>query len=252
MTENRATLEIIAPTVEEAIEKGLADLGLSEDNVNVEILDEGSQGLFGLGSRQARIMLIVRGASDPEENTVPEPELVKPSAKVETASQEIPTLKEDNYLLEIAQGIISDLLVKMKLEDTKVKVYLGEPYGPHDRIPIHADISGNDLSILIGHRGETLDSLQYIARLMLGKELEQAVPLVIDVEGYRHRREKQIRRLARSIADQVVQSNRSQSLEPMPANERRLAHLELQADKEVYTESSGVGRHRKVVIFPQK
>jgi len=245
MTENRAPLEIIAPTIEEAIEKGLADLGLTKDDVNIDVLDEGSQGLFGLGSRQARIMLIVRGASVPEEMAAPEPDPV-----VQADEPKAHPTQDDDYLIETAQGIVSDLLVKMKLENAQVKSYLGEPYGPHERIPIHVDIRGDDLSILIGHRGETLDALQYIARLMMGKELERSIPLVIDVEGYRGRREQQIRRLARSVADQVVQTNRNQSLEPMPANERRIAHLELQEDKEVYTESTGVGRHRKVVIYP--
>jgi spoIIIJ-associated protein len=245
MTENRATLEIIAPTIEEAMEKGLTDLGLTEADVDIEVLDEGSQGLFGLGSRQARIMLIVRGASVSEESAVPEPG-TEPKAK----ELEVTLVQDDNDLIETAQGIVTDLLEKMKLENARVKSYLGEPYGPHERIPIHVDISGDDLSILIGHRGETLDSFQYIARLMMGKELERSVPLIVDVEGYRGRREQQIRRLARSVADQVVQSNRSQSLEPMPANERRIAHIELQEDKEVYTESAGVGRHRKVVIYP--
>lgn len=246
MTENRATLEIIAPSIEEAIQKGLSDLGLSEENVEIEILDEGSQGLFGIGTRQARVMLIVRGATIPEQETVSNEISSDDDDYATTLSNE-----DDNYLVDIAEGIVSDLLGKMKLEDADIKAYLGEPYGPHDRIPVHVDISGDDLSILIGHRGETLDALQYISRLMLGKELERSVPLIIDVQGYRNRREQQIRRLARSIADQVVQTNRSQSLEPMPANERRIAHLELQDDKEVYTESSGLGRHRKVVVYPQ-
>ncbi len=247
MTENRATLEIIAPSIEEAVEKGLSDLGLTAEDVEIEVLDEGNQGLFGIGSRQARIMLIVRGATVPDQKVVSEDSPAYDSKK--SAPEAIS--QDDKYLIDSAHGIVSDLLVNMNLEEAEINTYLGQPYGPHDRIPIHVDISGDDLSILIGHRGETLDALQYISRLMLGKELERSVPLIIDVQGYRGRREQQIRRLARSIADQVVQTNRSQSLEPMPANERRIAHLELQDDKEVYTESTGMGRHRKVVVYPQ-
>ena len=253
MSDNRATLEIIAPTVDEAIEKGLDDLGLSREDIDVEILDEGSGGLFGLGTRQARVMLIVKGAAGAEvapESALEEqaqPEAATPEFKPEDAV----VSQDDTYLVDVAHGIVSDLLLKMGLDDAKVDAYLGEAYGPQNRVPVHVDIHGDDLSILIGHRGETLEALQYIARLMLGKELERTVPLIIDVEGYRTRREQQIRQLTRRIADQVIQTNRRQSLEPMPANERRLAHLELQDDPLVYTESTGFGRQRKVIIYPK-
>ncbi len=247
MTDNRATLEIIAPSVDEAIEKGLADLGLSRQDVEVEVLDEGSGGLFGLGSRQARVMLIVRGATDSE----PVAEISPQADSRPPAKSPPPVTQDDAYILEVTRGVLNDLLVKMRLDDAKVDAYMGEPYGPQERVPIHVDISGDDLSILIGHRGETLEALQYIARLILGKELEQSIPLVIDVEGYRARREQQIRRLTRRVADQVIQTQRSQALEPMPANERRMAHIELKDDERVYTESAGTGRQRKVVIFPR-
>jgi len=253
MTNHRATLEIIAPTIDEAIEKGLRDLGLPREEIEVEILDEGSSGLFGLGSRQARVMLIVKGET--ESGIWPDSGLtvgVKPEAETPESRPEGTATQTDAYLVDVAQGIVSDLLHKMRLDDAKVDAYIGEAYGPLNRIPIHVDIYGDDLSILIGHRGETLEALQYIASLMLGKELERSVPLVIDVEGYRLRREQQIRRLTRRIADQVIQTNRSQALEPMPANERRIAHLELQNDPQVYTESMGIGRQRKVIIYPQE
>lgn len=116
--------------------------------------------------------------------------------------------------------------------------------------PILVDVSGNDLSILIGRRAKTLNALQYITRLILGKELEHGIPLSIDVEGYRQRREMQVRQLARRVAEQVADTDREQALEPMPPNERRFAHIELQDDKTVYTESVGQDPHRKVVIYP--
>ncbi len=245
MSEQRATLEVIAPTVDEAIERGLAELGLERDQVEVEVLDEGSGGLFGIGSRQARVMLIVRAD---------EPETIAVSAPKESpapAPQRAPT-DDEAFLLKTVHGLLSELLEKMKFHNLDIDVYVGEPYGPHNRRPIHADISGNDLSPLIGPRGETLEALQYIARLMLGKELQRSVPLIIDVQGYRQRRAQQVRTLARRIADQVIETGRSQALEPMPANERRIAHLELRDDPRVYTESDGMGRSRKVVIYPSE
>jgi spoIIIJ-associated protein len=151
--------------------------------------------------------------------------------------------------LRLTEEIITELLEKMNLE-ANVEARYGEKSDNLPHAPIMVDITGNDLSILIGRRAKTLNALQYIARLILGKELEHGVPLSIDVEGYRERREKQVRQLARRVAEQVADTGREQALEPMPANERRFAHLELQDEDQVYTESIGTEPHRKVVIYP--
>lgn len=234
MNNNRATLEIIAQTVDEAIEKGLADLGLPREAVEITILDEGGSGILGLGSRQARIRISF--LSEAETN------------KEETSQPISPEDKDDT--LRLAEEIISELLEKMNLE-AHVKARYGEKSDNLPHHPILVDITGNDLSILIGRRAKTLNALQYIARLIIGKELEHGVPLSIDVEGYRDRREKQVRQLARRVAEQVADTGREQALEPMPANERRFAHLELQEEDTVYTESVGSEPYRKVVIFPK-
>jgi spoIIIJ-associated protein len=118
------------------------------------------------------------------------------------------------------------------------------------RPTIWVDINGNDLSILIGRRSQTLYALQYITSLIVGKELGRSVPLVIDVEGYRSRRQAQLRRLARTMAEQAVKTGRRQALEPMPANERRIIHMELRNFPGVITESIGDDPHRKVTIIP--
>jgi spoIIIJ-associated protein len=106
--------------------------------------------------------------------------------------------------------------------------------------------------MLIGKRGKTLNALQYVTRLIMGKELERGIPLTIDVERYRKRRENQVRQLAQRIAQQVAQTQRRQALEPMPPNERRFAHLELKDHPDVYTESTGEDPNRKVVVYPKK
>jgi spoIIIJ-associated protein len=105
--------------------------------------------------------------------------------------------------------------------------------------------------VLIGRRSETLNAFQYIASLMVGKEVQQWVQLVIDVEGYRSRREKQLRRMARRMAEQAVKTGRRQTLEPMAANERRIIHIELRDHPAVFTESTGEDPHRKVCIIPK-
>jgi spoIIIJ-associated protein len=235
MKNNRATLEVIAQTVEEAIEKGLSDLGLPREAVDIEILDEGGKGMLGLGSRQARVRISVISEDD-------EPLTEEKKEKDVSQGEADPTLT-------LTEEIVSELLEKMNLTAT-VQASYGEESEKLPFRPILVDISGNDLSVLIGRRAKTLNALQYITRLILGKELEHGIPLSIDVEGYRDRREQQVRQLARRVAEQVIDTNRMQALEPMPPNERRFAHLELQENPEVYTESSGEEPNRKVIIYP--
>jgi len=234
MNNNRATLEVIAQTVEEAIEKGLNDLGLPQEKVEITVLDEGGQGILGIGARQARVRISV--LSEDEEAQPDESESQDPEEDKDTT-------------LKLTEEIVSELLEKMNLE-AKVEAKYGEESDKLPFRPILVDISGNDLSILIGRRAKTLNALQYITRLILGKELEHGIPLSIDVEGYRERRELQVRQLARRVAEQVADTGREQALEPMPPNERRFAHIELQEESSVYTESIGQDPNRKVIIHP--
>ena len=117
---------------------------------------------------------------------------------------------------------------------------------------ILVDITGDDLSILIGKRSETLNALQYISRLIVNKELGRSVTLILDVEGFRLRRDQQLRTLAQRMADQAMKTGRRQLLEPMPANERRIIHMELRNHPGVTTESQGEEPHRKVTIIPKE
>lgn len=283
MREKRAILEVIAPTVDEAVEKGLADLGLPAEAVEVEVLDQGSRGLFHLGSRQARIRLTVKtSALDPSASTqttpVIKPGVIPPSpgktlpAKPSTSQPEgqvtsvqpAPALtspdlatiaqggdEEETYELRVARETVSELLEKMKVT-AQVTAHYGEPDDKNNRVPMLVDVNGDDLSILIGRRAETLTALQYIAGLIVSKELGHSIPLIVDVEGYRARRENQLRQLARRMAEQVVKTNRRQVLEPMPAGERRIVHIELRNHPDVTTESIGDEPRRKVTIKPKE
>lgn len=270
MKEKRATLEAIAPSVEEAIEKGLAELGLPAEAVEVEILDQGSRGLFGIGSRQARIRLtviapaVVKSKTERPPQKSPKPVEEKQEAKKEiattdaTGEQEAVSVKvkpaispEQENDLQIAQATVSELLDTMKVR-ASVSVRYAEPDDERSRVPILVEIRGDDLSILIGRRAETLNALQYISSLMVSKELGRPVSLVVDVEGYRTRREGQLRQLARRMAEQAVKTGRRQVLEPMPANERRIVHLELRGHEYVTTESVGEEPRRKVTILPKE
>lgn len=115
---------------------------------------------------------------------------------------------------------------------------------------MRVNVNGDDLSYLIGRQAETLNALQYISSLIINKEIGRSIPLIVDVEGYRSRRENQLRQLARRMADQAVATGRRQVLEPMPANERRIVHIALRENPDVSTESIGEEPRRKVTILP--
>jgi spoIIIJ-associated protein len=273
----RTTLEIIAPTVEEALAQGLAQLGLPADAVSVEVLDSGNKGLFGLGGRQVRVRLTVNPppGSEPVKELAeakprakrqpktarPAPSLspsyskseapameTAPVSKAKPAQKVEPVQDGHDPVLDKTEAIISKLLFQMGLE-AQVSAHYGE--ARDDRRPIMVDIRGTDLGVLIGRRGETLESFQYVAALMVGKETGQFIHLVVDVEGHRDRRERQLRQLARRMAEQVIKSGRKLTLEPMSAAERRIIHMELRDHPAVTTQSAGEEPHRKITILPK-
>jgi spoIIIJ-associated protein len=244
----RTTLEIIAPTVEEAIAQGLAELGLTADAVSVEVLDAGNKGFLGFGKHQVRVRLTVNTAGG---EPIQQPERVsaaKPEVPVESVEEPV-SPSEPDLLLDHTEAVISKLLHLLNLE-AQVSAHYGER-DREGRRSVHVDIRGNDLSILIGRRSETLNAFQYVASLIVGKEMEDWVQLVIDVEGYRDRREKQLIQMAKRMAEQVAKSGRRQTLEPMPSAERRIIHIALRDHPDVSTESTGEDPHRKVTIVPK-
>lgn len=268
----KPTLEIIATTVEEALAQGLAQLGLPAEAVSMEVLDAGTKGLFGLGGRQVRVRLTIKTDEDeisseamsPASNSDHKPasaspplldEASKKQAKSKQNKKEpapVPKSKgegESDELLNLAEETVSKLLYNMNMQAQVSAHY--EQSDREDRRTIHVDVRGDDLSILIGRRSETLNAFQYVASLMVGKEVQQWVQLVVDVEGYRSRREDQLRRMARRMAEQTVKTGRRQVLEPMTANERRIIHIELREYPAVTTESMGEDPYRKVTIIPK-
>ena len=286
MTEKRANLEMIAPTVDEAIANGLEELGLPRDAVEIEVLDEGNRGLFGLGSRQARVRLTVKNASPvepPKPKEEPEitfrsepwspqalaaakksevkepaprakspaPSITASSSYASSASKSDSSPAEEDTILQATREAISELLKYMQIE-AEVGVSYGEPDERQSRPPVLVDITGQDLSILIGKRAETLQALQYIVSLIVSKKVGHNTTIVVDVEKYRERRENQIRVLARRMADQALKTGRRQILEPMPASERRIVHMELRQNLKVRTESIGDEPYRKVTISPSE
>jgi spoIIIJ-associated protein len=245
--EHRANLEIIAPTVHEAIEKGLAELGLEDTQVDVEVLDEGGTGFLGLGGRQARVRLIVKEYSARQGS----PRSAAPRQRRPASSPQAPlTAAEADNLISITRATVQELLSHMGVR-AEVSAKLGEPDEPELAAPVMVDVQGGDLSFLIGRHAETLGALQLITRMIVGKEVGHAAHVIIDIDGYRERRDDNLRKLAQKMAHQAVASGRRQTLEPMSASERRIIHLELRESAEVTTESIGEEPRRKVVIIPK-
>ncbi|MCJ7435709.1 MAG: Jag N-terminal domain-containing protein [Anaerolineales bacterium] len=281
----RTTLEIIAATVEEALAQGLAQLGLPADAVSVEVLDSGKKGLFGLGGRQVRVLLTVNGPDDaPASKTEPTP-ASKPDRSAGPAKQTkpasvAPSPKEKKAVAPVQNKVKKTVVAKAESPDSKfeprsvhdevldkteemiaklldhmgLRGQVSAHYGDDDqaeRRSICVDIHGDDLSALIGHHAETLIAFQHVASLMVGKTIQQWVQLTVDVEGYRSRRENQLKQLANRMADQVIKTGRKATLEPMPASERRLIHIALRSHPSVTTESIGEDPRRKIVILPK-
>lgn len=289
MSETRS-VETTAQDIETAIEIGLERLGVARESVIVEILEEPSRGLLGLGARQARIRLTT-AAPPRQEAPAPAPEAAPVEAELlpdeeeeavaewdDEAEEEEPALdheraerhrseksarrrssadtgelspaSEDDLDEDaiIGRATLQELLEKMDVS-ADVIVYRAKAE-TGEVAPWILQIQGDDLGTLIGRRGETLAALQYITRLIVSRELQRRANLVLDVEGYKSRREKMLRRLADRMAKQAVETKRTVSLEPMSPYERRIVHLQLRDHDDVTTQSVGEGDSRKVTIIP--
>ena len=199
----------ISKTVDEAVNIALEELGVNKENVHVEVLEEPSKGLFGLlGTRDATVKVTV--TNDP---------------------------------IEKAENFLNQLLGFMKIEG-KADVEKKD-----DCLFVEiVDISSSDMGIVIGKRGNTLDAIQYLLSLVVNKNTENYIKVIVDAKGYRGRREKTLIRLANRMAGKAKYSNRPVKLEPMNPYERRIIHSALQNVEEVTTYSEGEEPYRRVVI----
>ena len=214
-------VEASGKTVDEAIAKALQQLGLDRSQVDVDIVSEGRTGLFGLGGENARVV-------------------VKPLTTEQVALE--------SSTIQIAVDFLQRLL---ELMDIDAQVTARAPETPGDglgRSSAVLDVNGDDLGILIGRRGSTLAALQYMVNHMVSRSLKSKALVSVDVERYKRRREESLIGLAQRLAEKVKTSGRTVTLEPMPANERRIVHLALAADPQVVTASLGEGETRKVAI----
>jgi spoIIIJ-associated protein len=247
-----ASIEINAPSVEEAIAQALSRLGLPRDDVEITVLDQGSRGLLGIGARDAVVRL--EPASLPTPTT---PVAVEEEPKAEQEPEQLvapapPTAEYQwapDQVAEVGRQTLTELLDKMGM-DCQVKIR--HPGTSDEEQPLTLDIEGNDLQVLIGRQGQVLNALQYITRLIVSREVEHWVNLVVDVERYKERRANSLKQLATRIAERVARTQQPVALEPMPPNERRAIHIALRDHPDVTTQSVGKGDRRKVTIIPKQ
>ena len=264
-SEKRRNVVASGKTVDEAISNGLDMLGVRRDQVEVEVLSEGSRGVLGFGAENARVRLLVNPPPAPVpkarvvEEIPPAPEPQAPVVLEEPPPAPEPELEPEPEAQEpgspdagqVGGEILSDILRLMGIRASVVLepgLELAEEGEPP---PTVLNITGQDLGVLIGRRGETLRTLQYLVRLMVSHRLKHWTDLIVDVEHYRVRRRRALESLAQRVAERVVKDGRAQALEPMPAYERRLVHIALRNHPQVTTQSVGEGERRKVTIVPR-
>ena len=205
-------IEVSAKTVSDAITEACQKLGVTSDKLDYEVVEEGSSGFLGIGAKSAVI-----------------------KASVKKSSVE-----------EVARVFLNDVFQAMNME-----VVIAIKYNEEEK-NMDIELSGNEMGVLIGKRGQTLDSLQYLTSLVVNKEQKDYVRVKLDTENYRKRRKETLENLARNIAYKVKKTRRPVSLEPMNPYERRIIHSALQDDKFVYTKSEGEDPFRHVVVLPKK
>jgi spoIIIJ-associated protein len=242
-------------TVEDAIANGLAMLEVRRDQVDVEIITEGSRGVLGFGAENAQVKLLVKLPPEPEPLPAPPLFVAEPAPAPEPVSppQPEPELEiGDETPGQVGREVLVELLRLMGIQ-ASVDVMLGYELADEGQPPPTVlNITGEDLGILIGRRGETLRALQYLVRLMVSHRLKHWTNLIVDVENYLSRRRRSLESLAQRVAEQVARTGRSQALEPMPPYERRIVHITLRNHRKVATQSVGEGERRKVTIVPRR
>lgn len=253
--------EYTGKTVNDLITDACQDLGVTSDRLDYVVVDEGSSGFLGLGAKNAVIKARIKSAEAVEE-AAPAPaaaEEVKEAVKAEVnevvkaeavKSEEAPAVKEEKIIPvsdpakyeASAKKFLEDVFKAMNMEATiKTSFELSEN-------ALDIELAGNDMGILIGKRGATLDSLQYLVSLVVNKDSEQYIRVKVDTEDYRERRRATLENLAKNVSAKVKRTGRPYELESMNPYERRIIHSALQDNDYVYTYSEGEGTNRHIVV----
>ena len=272
------SIRVSAKTVDDAITEALIQLGVTSDRLEYEVIEKGSAGFLGIGMKQA--VIEARRKPEPKEEKVEEPvveepvkaepkkvEAVQPQKAAAEKKADEPQkaafekavekeakeeVKKETKLVEVQPQTIEAVedFLKNTMKAMDMEVELKTEINQDGALCV--DMSGEHMGILIGKRGQTLDSLQYLANRVANKHQEGYVRVKLDTENYRARREETLRHLAKNIAHKVKRNRRPVALEPMNPYERRIIHSALQSDPYVMTHSEGEEPFRKVVITLKK
>ncbi len=244
-------VEKTGKTVEEAVAAALADLGVDRQDVDVEILEEARRGILGIGSRDAKVRLTVRGNEAPEAAPAQAEPESKPETAVETAEEapqeaaapETPDTEAERQAVASAAKTFLEALFQAMGMDLIIEKFVS-----HKEEAIILKLHGDGIGVLIGKHGQTLDALQYLTNLAANKGRKGWNRVILDAENYRQRRRQTLERLAQNLADRVKRTGRKAMLEPMNPYERKIVHVSLQNDPQITTYSEGEEPYRKVVI----
>ncbi len=266
MTEDR---EFYASTVEEAVAKAAAELGVAGEEVSYEVLDEGSAGFLGLGARDARITVLDEAAHRPDTADVQEVEPLPsaapanndaPEGSAEPPPEEAveapvavdlapssgdaspPEVEASEELLDEVRHLVASFLTAMGFQ-AGIDVYDAGEF-------VAADVTPDNTALFIGQKGETIDAFQYLVNLAAYKERPFVKRIVLDAEGYRQRRVEALQGMAHRMARRVIREQREVELPPMSSSERRVVHLFLRDNPGVSTHSEGSGENRRVKVLP--
>ena len=241
--------EFTGKTVDEALTAATVSLGLTSDQIDYEVVSEGSSGFLGIGSKDAVIKVISK-----EEKAKLEEETVNtPSVEEKVEATETPVVEDkpgisDEEVEKIARDFLNDVFAAMNLKVEMDVVFEEDDHGKTMSI----DLKGPEMGIIIGKRGQTLDSLQYLVNLAVNRKAANYVRVKIDTEDYRRRRKETLENLAKNMAHKAIRTGRPVSLEAMNPYERRIIHAALADNNKITTHSEGEEPYRHVVITLKK
>ena len=256
--------EFSGKSIKEAVDKACEELNVDEALLEVDILEESSKGFLGIvGQRDAKVRVrkrdILQEVMEAEAHPVApvegkrrrtpspqdseEPLATKPEPEVRVEETDQPDVSP---FLEGARKVLEDVLQRMEVE---AEVHSSTLNGS-----VYLDIRGERSGLLIGKKGQTLEALQFIVNRIVNKasESEQKVDVIVDTENYRERKRETLREIALKVSEKAKKTHKPVPLEPMPASERRIIHMILAEDKDVYTKSYGEGQMRRLIVYPRK
>lgn len=254
-------IDITGKSVEDAFMNAIVELETTSDNIGYDVIDKGSNGILGFGSRPAKIKAWVKSEVEAEKKAeeekaaeVKSTEAAAPAANSDKA--DVTSDNSDEVLSEphkkmvvtcdvdkVIRDFLDNMFKAMDM-DVNIDIKINEEEGC-----VNVELGGDEMGLLIGKRGQTLDSIQYLVSLVVNKENEKYMRVKVDTEDYRKRRKETLESLAKNIAYKVKRSKRPVSLEPMNPYERRIIHSALQNDKFVATRSEGEEPFRHVIVY---